>query len=153
MVGSKENYKFDVGVKGLIIYLLGIIVSCLHMFRILHALISLISMWVLIILPGNVMSRTMHYINYLFNYIVINGCDYMFGYKQVEILLENVAEILVVLLIYCWFNYFKYSLVCRVLQLKVDLWSLTLERLNFMLIESSLWFLCWVVTGSLNKTY
>ena len=29
----------------------------------------------------------------------------MFGYKQVEILLENVAEILVVLLIYCWFNY------------------------------------------------
>ena len=35
MVGSKENYKFDVGVKGLIIYLLGIIVSCLHMF--LHA--------------------------------------------------------------------------------------------------------------------
>ena len=29
MVGSKENYKFDVGVKGLIIYLLGIIVSCL----------------------------------------------------------------------------------------------------------------------------
>ena len=29
----------------------------------------------------------------------------MFGYKHVEILLENVAEILVVLLIYCWFNY------------------------------------------------
>ena len=29
----------------------------------------------------------------------------MFGYKQVEILLENVAEILVVLLIYCWFSY------------------------------------------------
>ena len=29
----------------------------------------------------------------------------MFGYKQVEILLENVAEILVVLLIYGWFNY------------------------------------------------
>ena len=29
MVGSKENYKFDVGVKGLIMYLLGIIVSCL----------------------------------------------------------------------------------------------------------------------------
>ena len=29
MVWSKENYKFDVGVKGLIIYLLGIIVSCL----------------------------------------------------------------------------------------------------------------------------
>ena len=29
----------------------------------------------------------------------------MFGYKQVEMLLENVAEILVVLLIYCWFNY------------------------------------------------
>ena len=77
MVGSKENYKFDVGVKGLIIYLLGIIVSCLHMFRILHALISLISMWVLIILPGNVMSRTMHYITYLFNYVVINGCDYV----------------------------------------------------------------------------
>ena len=25
MVGSKENYKFDVGVKGLIIYLLGLI--------------------------------------------------------------------------------------------------------------------------------
>ena len=35
MFGSKENYKFDVGVKGLIIYLLGIIVSCFHMF--LHA--------------------------------------------------------------------------------------------------------------------
>ena len=76
------------------------------MFKInLHALISLISMRVLIILPGNVMSRTMHYINYLFNYIVINGRDYMFGYKHVEILSENVAEILVVLLIYCWFNY------------------------------------------------
>ena len=29
MVGSKENYKFYVGVKGLITYLLGIIVSCL----------------------------------------------------------------------------------------------------------------------------
>ena len=29
MVGSEENYKFDVGVKELIIYLLGIIVSCL----------------------------------------------------------------------------------------------------------------------------
>ena len=29
----------------------------------------------------------------------------MFGYKHVEILLENVAEILVVLLIYCWLNY------------------------------------------------
>ena len=77
MVGSKENYKFDVGVKGLIIHLLGIIVSCLHMFRILHALTSLISMRVLIILPGNVMSRTMQYINYLFNYVVINGCDYV----------------------------------------------------------------------------
>ena len=76
------------------------------MFKInLHALISLISMRVLIILPGNVMSRTMHYINYLFNYIVINGSDYMFGYKQVEILVENVAEILVVLLIYCSSNY------------------------------------------------
>ena len=49
-----------------------------HMFRILHALIPLISMWVLIILPGNVMSRTMHYVNYLiFNYIVIDGCDYV----------------------------------------------------------------------------
>ena len=44
MVGSKENYKFDVGVKGLIIYLLGLTVSCLYMFKILHALISLISM-------------------------------------------------------------------------------------------------------------
>ena len=93
------------GIKELIIYLLGLIVSCLHMFKILHALISFISMRVLIFLPGKVMLRTMHYINYLFNYIVINGCDYMFGYKQVEILLENVAEILVVLLIYCWFNY------------------------------------------------
>ena len=31
--------------------------------------------------------------------------DLMFGYKHVEILLENIAEILVVLLIYCWFNY------------------------------------------------
>ena len=30
-----------------------------------------------IILPGKVMSRTMHYINYLFNYVVINGCDYV----------------------------------------------------------------------------
>ena len=125
MVGSKENYKFDVGVKGLIIYLLGIIVSCLHMFRILHALISLISMWVLIILPGNVMSRTMHYINYLFDYIVINGCDYMFGYKQVEILLENVAEILVVLLIYCWFNYlvqlglWSASIVCWLMNINI----------------------------------
>ena len=29
----------------------------------------------------------------------------MFGYKHVEILLEIVAEILVVLLIYCWFKY------------------------------------------------
>ena len=29
----------------------------------------------------------------------------MFGYKHVEIVLENVAEILVVLLIYYWFNY------------------------------------------------
>ena len=45
----------------------------------------------------------------------------MFGYKELEILLENIAEILVVLLIYCWFNYLKYSLVCRVLQLYVDL--------------------------------
>ena len=35
MVRSKENYKFDVGVKGLIMYLLGIIVYCFHMF--LHA--------------------------------------------------------------------------------------------------------------------
>ena len=76
MVGSKENYKFDVGVKELIIYLLGIIVSCLHMFRILYALISFISMQVLIILPGKVVSRTMH-CNYLFNYVVIDGCDYV----------------------------------------------------------------------------
>ena len=44
MVESKENNKFDVEVKRLIIYLLGIIVSCSHMFKILHALISLISM-------------------------------------------------------------------------------------------------------------
>ena len=57
--------------------MLGIIVSCLHMFRILHALISLISMWVLIILPGNVMSRTIHYINDLFNYVVIDGCAWL----------------------------------------------------------------------------
>ena len=75
------------------------------MFRILHALISFISMRVLIILPGKVMSRTMHYINYLFNYVVIDGCDYVWLQTLVEILLENVAEILVVLLIYCWFNY------------------------------------------------
>ena len=34
-------------------------------------------MRVLIILPGKVMSRTMHYINYLFNYVVIDGCDYV----------------------------------------------------------------------------
>ena len=33
MVGSKENYKFDVGVKGLIMYLLGLIVSSLYMFK------------------------------------------------------------------------------------------------------------------------
>ena len=65
------------GIKELIIYLLGLIVSCLHMFKILHALISFISMRVLIILPGKVMSRTMHYINYLFNYVVIDGCDYV----------------------------------------------------------------------------
>ena len=77
MVGSKENYKFDVEVKRLIIYLLGIIVSCSHMFKILHALISLISMWVLTILPGiYVISRTIHDINCLFNYVVIDGCDY-----------------------------------------------------------------------------
>ena len=38
MVGSKENYKFDVGVKGLIIYLLGLIVSCFHMFCMHHDL-------------------------------------------------------------------------------------------------------------------
>ena len=75
------------------------------MFRILHALISFISMRVLIIVPGKVMSRTMHYINYLFNYVVIDGCDYVWLQTLVEILLENVAEILVVLLIYCWFNY------------------------------------------------
>ena len=75
------------------------------MFRILHALISFISLRVLIIVPGKVMSRTMHYINYLFNYVVIDGCDYVWLQTLVEILLENVAEILVVLLIYCWFNY------------------------------------------------
>ena len=75
------------------------------MFRILHALISFISMRVLIIVPGKAMSRTMHYINYLFNYVVIDGCDYVWLQTLVEILLENVAEILVVLLIYCWFNY------------------------------------------------
>ena len=75
------------------------------MFRILHALISFISMRVLIIVPGKVMSRTMHYINYIFNYVVIDGCDYVWLQTLVEILLENVAEILVVLLIYCWFNY------------------------------------------------
>ena len=62
-------------------------------------------MRVLIIVPGKVMSRTMHYINYLFNYVVIDGCDYVWLQTLVEILLENVAEILVVLLIYCWFNY------------------------------------------------
>ena len=38
MVGNKENYKFDVGVKGLIISLLGIIVSCFHMFCMHHDL-------------------------------------------------------------------------------------------------------------------
>ena len=47
----------------LMIYILGITVSCFHMFKILHALISLISMWVFIIFPGNVMLRTMYYIN------------------------------------------------------------------------------------------
>ena len=46
----------------------------------------------------------------------------MFGYKHVEILLENVAEILVVLLIYCTAGLItEYSLVCRVLQLYVEL--------------------------------
>ena len=45
------------------------------------------------------MSRTVHYINYLFNYELWSLVVIMFGYKQVEILLENVAEILVVLLI------------------------------------------------------
>ena len=40
------------------------------------------------------------YLIMLWSMIVI-----MFGYKQVEMLLENVAEILVVLLIYCWFSY------------------------------------------------
>ena len=57
-----------------------------------------------IIFSGNVMSRTMHYITYLFNYVVIDGFDYVW-LQTVEILLENVAEILVVLLIYCWLNY------------------------------------------------
>ena len=47
------------------------------MFKILHALISFISMRVLIFLPGKVMLGTMHYINYLFNYVVIDGCDYV----------------------------------------------------------------------------
>ena len=65
----------------------------------------------------------------------------MFGYKHVEILLENVDEILVVIT--------EYGLVCRVLQLYIYLWTLTLERLNFMLVESFLWFMCWVVIGSL----
>ena len=49
-------------------------------------------MRVLIIVPGKVMSRTMHYINYLFNYVVIDGCDYVWLQTLVEILLENVAE-------------------------------------------------------------
>ena len=66
------------GVKRLIIYLLGITGSRLHMFQIMHALISLISMWVFIILPGiYVLSRSMYGINYLFNYVVIDGCDYV----------------------------------------------------------------------------
>ena len=46
----------------LMIYILEITMSCFHMFKILRALISLISMWVFIIFPGNVMSRTMYYI-------------------------------------------------------------------------------------------
>ena len=50
------------------------------------------------------MSRTMHYINYLLNYVVINGCDYVL-LQTCGILLENVVEILVFPLIYCWFNY------------------------------------------------
>ena len=58
-------------------------------------------MGVIIILPSNVLSGTMHYINYLFNYFVINGYDFL-GYKDVKTLLEKVAEILVVLLIYSW---------------------------------------------------
>ena len=48
----------------LMIYIAGITVSCFHMFKILHALISLISMWVFIIFPiSDVMLRTMYYIN------------------------------------------------------------------------------------------
>ena len=47
----------------LMIYILEITMSCFHMFKILRALISLISMWVFIIFPGNVMLRTMYYIN------------------------------------------------------------------------------------------
>ena len=48
----------------LMIYILGITVSCFHMFKILHALISLIFMWVFIIFPiSDVMLRTMYYIN------------------------------------------------------------------------------------------
>ena len=45
-------------------------------------------------------------------------CVIMFGYKHVEILLENVAEILVVLLIYCWFNYW----------VQLGLWSASTVR-------------------------
>ena len=40
----------------------------------------------------------------MFNYIVIDGCDYVLP-QTCGIVLENVAEILMVLLIYCWFNY------------------------------------------------
>ena len=46
----------------------------------------------------------MHYINYLLNYVVTNGCDYVL-LQTYGILLENVVEILVFLLIYYWFNY------------------------------------------------
>ena len=90
------------GIKELIIYLLGLIVSCLHMFKILHALISFISMRVLIILPGKVMSRTMHYINYLFNYVVIDGCDYVW-LQTCGNTRDSYINIMVMALLHFWF--------------------------------------------------
>ena len=55
----------------------------------------------------------------------------MFGYKHVEILLENFAEILVVLLIYCWFNYW----------VQLGLWSASTVcwLMNINIWETQFW--------------
>ena len=79
----------------LTVNLLRIIVSFCHMFKILHALILLRYMWVLIILLGDVISVTMCYTNYL-QIMLWLMVMVMFGYKHVKILVERLAEILVV---------------------------------------------------------